>query len=93
MLLLVAVFRAGALGRGGRPECHRASCRFTTGAFGVVDATHVRLPRIGVVRCHETTLKLAERMAAGTARILAATISLSATLLAGPGTRRYGGHR
>ncbi len=33
------------------------SCRFTTGAFGLVDADrrHVKLPRVGVVRTHEST--------------------------------------
>jgi len=52
----------------------RRSCRFTTGTIGVVDDRHVRLPRIGVVRTAEATGKLAGRVAAGTARILSATI-------------------
>ena len=55
----------------------RLSCRFTTGAFGLVstDRRHVRLPRIGVVRTHESTRKLARRVEARTARIRSATIS------------------
>ena len=52
----------------------RRSCRFTTGSIGVVDDRHVRLPRIGVVRTAEATGKLAGRLAAGTARILSASI-------------------
>jgi putative transposase len=52
----------------------RRSCRFTTGAIRVVDDRHVRLPRIGVVRTAESTGKLAGRLAAGTARILSASI-------------------
>jgi len=33
------------------------SCRFTTGAFGMadIDRRHVKLPRIGLVRTHEST--------------------------------------
>src|SRR2546422_11016193 len=33
------------------------SCRFTTDAFGLVkaDRRHVKLPRIGVIRTHEST--------------------------------------
>ncbi|AOW92879.1 hypothetical protein BFN03_09825 [Rhodococcus sp. WMMA185] len=54
------------------------SCRFSTGAFGLADADrrHVRLPRIGIVRTHESTRKLARRVDAGTARIRSATVSL-----------------
>ncbi|MDT2006032.1 IS200/IS605 family element transposase accessory protein TnpB [Rhodococcus opacus] len=54
------------------------SCRFTTGAFGLVDTDrrHVKLPRIGMMRTHESTRKLARRVAAGTARIRSATVSL-----------------
>ena len=53
------------------------SCTFTTGAFGLVEADrrHVRLPKIGVVRTHESTRKLARRVEADTARILTATVS------------------
>jgi putative transposase len=41
------------------------SCRFTTGALGLVDMDrrHVKLPRIGVVRTHESTRRLARRAA------------------------------
>jgi putative transposase len=55
------------------------SCRFTTGAFGLAgDRRHVRLPRIGLVRTHESTRKLARRVERGTARIRSATVSLRA---------------
>jgi putative transposase len=51
-------------------------CRFTTGQIKVLpDRKHIQLPRIGVVRTHESTRKLARRLEQGTARILAATIS------------------
>jgi IS605 OrfB family transposase len=51
------------------------SCRFTTGAIRVeADRHHVTLPRIGSVRTHESTRKLARRLERGTARIMAATI-------------------
>lgn len=53
------------------------SCRFTTGSFGLVEADrrHVQLPRIGMVRTHESTRKLARRIEAGTARIRSATVT------------------
>ncbi|MDX3658772.1 IS607 family element RNA-guided endonuclease TnpB [Streptomyces sp. ID05-26A] len=52
------------------------SCRFTTGAFGLAeDRRHVKLPRIGLVRTHESTRKLARHVARGTARIRSATVS------------------
>ncbi|MGA7467038.1 IS607 family element RNA-guided endonuclease TnpB [Mycobacterium sp.] len=48
---------------------------FTTGALRVEpDRHHVVLPRIGRVRTHESTRKLARRLEAGTARILSATV-------------------
>jgi putative transposase len=54
----------------------RVACRFTTGAVRVLpDRKHVQLPRIGVVKTHESTRKLARRLEQGTARILAATIT------------------
>ncbi|MGH3810862.1 MAG: IS607 family element RNA-guided endonuclease TnpB, partial [Pseudonocardiaceae bacterium] len=54
----------------------RLTCRFTTGAVGLTaDRRHVRLPRIGLVRTHESTRKLARRIQAGTARIRSATLS------------------
>ncbi len=53
----------------------RNSFRYTTGRFGVSGRTRVQLPRIGHVRTHEPTGKLARKIEAGTARILAATVS------------------
>jgi putative transposase len=51
---------------------------FTTGALRVEpDRRHVVLPRIGRVRAHESTRKLARRLEAGTARILSATVSFT----------------
>jgi putative transposase len=50
------------------------SVRFTTGAIRVEpDRRHVRLPRVGAIRTHESTRKLARRVEAGSARILSAT--------------------
>jgi len=55
------------------------ACRFTTGAIKVLpDRKHVQLPRIGVLKTHESTRKLARRLEQGTARILAATIGRQA---------------
>ncbi|MGW6931198.1 IS607 family element RNA-guided endonuclease TnpB [Lentzea sp. NPDC054927] len=52
------------------------SCRFTTGAFGLTDdRRHVKLPRVGTVRTHESTRKLARHVERGTARIRSATVS------------------
>jgi len=53
------------------------SCRFTTGSLGLVDRDrrHVRLPRIGVVRTHESTRTLARHVERGTARIRSATVT------------------
>jgi putative transposase len=57
----------------------RVACRFTTGQIKVLaDRKHVQLPRIGVVRTHESTRKLARRLEQGSARILAATVSRTA---------------
>jgi putative transposase len=57
----------------------RDACRFTTGAIRVLsDRKHVQLPRIGVLKTHESTRKLARRLEHGTARILAATITRTA---------------
>jgi putative transposase len=54
----------------------RLSCRFTTGAFGLgTDRRHIQLPRIGQVRTHESTRRLARKVEAGTARIRSATLS------------------
>jgi transposase len=57
----------------------RPTCRFTTGAIRVEpDRHHVTLPKIGRIRTHESTRKLARRVEQGTARILSATISRNA---------------
>ena len=53
----------------------RLSCRFTTGAIRVEDATHVVLPRIGRIHIHESATALLGKVTAGQARILAATAS------------------
>jgi putative transposase len=54
----------------------RVACRFTTGQIQVLpDRKHVQLPRVGVLKTHESTRKLSRRLEQGTARILAATIS------------------
>ena len=56
---------------------HRSTptVRFTTGTIRVKpDRHHVRLPRLGVLKTHESTRKLARRLEAGTARILSATV-------------------
>ncbi|TMS55433.1 IS607 family element RNA-guided endonuclease TnpB [Mycobacterium sp. DBP42] len=51
------------------------SVRFTTGAIRVEpDRRHVTLPRLGAIRTHESTRKLARRLEAGSARILSATV-------------------
>jgi putative transposase len=48
---------------------------FTTGAVRVEpDRKHITLPRLGAIKTHETTRKLARRIQAGTARILKATV-------------------
>jgi putative transposase len=70
--------RAGA--SAGFPRFHsrrgRASVRFTTGTIRVeADRHHVTLPRLGTIRTHESTRKLARRIEAGTARVLSATIT------------------
>jgi putative transposase len=54
----------------------RASVRFTTGSIRVEpDRHHVVLPRLGRIKAHESTRKLARRVESGTARILSATLS------------------
>src|SRR5262249_39670673 len=66
-------------GRPGRKSKRRAtrSCQFTTGAIRVeADRHHVTLPRLGTIRTHESTRKLARRLGDGRARILRATIRL-----------------
>jgi putative transposase len=55
------------------------SVRFTTGIIRVeTDRTHITLPRLGAIKTHESTRKLARRIEAGTARILSATVRLEA---------------
>ncbi|GAA4263663.1 IS607 family element RNA-guided endonuclease TnpB [Dactylosporangium darangshiense] len=57
----------------------RRSARFTTGAIRVDPGyRHVVLPRLGRIRTHESTRKLARRVQAGTAQILSATVSETA---------------
>jgi putative transposase len=57
----------------------RDACRFTTGAIkSLPDRKHVQLPRIGVLKTHESTRKMTRRLEQGTARILAATITRTA---------------
>lgn len=53
----------------------RESWRITTGSFGVSGPTRIQLPRVGHVRTHEPTSKLARKIAAGQARVFAATVS------------------
>lgn len=49
--------------------------KFTTGVIRVEpDRKHVTLPRLGRVKAHESTRKLARRLEAGTARVLSATV-------------------
>ena len=44
----------------------REACRFTTGAIKVLDdRTHIQLPRIGILKTHESTRKLARRVEQG----------------------------
>ena len=59
-----------------RGRC-RDSFRFGTGAIRCAGAT-VTLPRLGIIRTHESTRKLARRLETGTARILSATVSRTA---------------
>jgi hypothetical protein len=59
-----------------RGKC-RDSFRFGGGVIRCAEAT-VTLPRLGTIRTHESTRKLARRLAGGTARILSATVSRTA---------------
>ena len=71
--------RAGPTVRFPRFKSKRGTWSYTvtTGAFGLAaqDRRHVQLPRIGLVRTHESTRKLARRIETDTARILKATVS------------------
>ena len=53
----------------------RPSIRFTTGAFRC-EARHAVLPRIGRVKLHEPGTRLADLVAAGTARVLAGFVAV-----------------
>lgn len=59
-----------------RGKC-RDSFRFSTGAIRC-DRTTVTLPRLGTIRTHESTRKLARRLESGAARILSASVSRTA---------------
>jgi transposase len=59
-----------------RGKC-RDSFRFSTGVMRCAGST-VTLPRLGAIGTHESTRKLARRLANGTARILSATVSRTA---------------
>ena len=49
--------------------------RFTTGTIRVeADRHHITLPRVGRLKTHESTRKLARRLEAGTARIMSVTV-------------------
>jgi putative transposase len=65
----------------GFPKCkRRGKCKDSfrlTGAIRCAGAT-VTLPRLGTLRTHESTRKLARRLDNGTARILSATVSRTA---------------
>src|SRR5690349_14897792 len=70
--------RAGR--RLGRPKFrskHRArrACQVHGTTIHVPDAHHVRLPKIGVIKTHESTRKLLRRIRKDTARIVRATMS------------------
>jgi putative transposase len=71
--------RATGFPRRKRKGRSRDACRFTTGQIKVLpDRKHVQLPRIGALKIHESTRKLARRLEQGTARILAATVTRTA---------------
>jgi putative transposase len=55
----------------------RDAFRLTTGALRCAGTT-VTLPKLGTIRTHESTRKLARRLGNGTARILSATVSRTA---------------
>jgi putative transposase len=59
-----------------RGKC-KDSFRFGTGVMRC-SGTTVTLPRLGTIRTHESTRKLARRLENGTARILSATVSRTA---------------
>lgn len=66
--------------RVGRPRFkakHRARKSFQVhgATLQVIDAHHVKLPKIGVVKTHESTRKLLRRITKNTARIIRGTVS------------------
>ena len=68
--------RLGFPRRKKRGRC-KDSFRFGGGVLRCAGST-VTLPRLGTIRTHESTRKLARRLANGTARILSATVSRTA---------------
>jgi putative transposase len=59
-----------------RRRGRRDACRFTTGTIRVLpDRHHVQLPRLGIIKSHESTRKLARHLERGSGRILSATVS------------------
>jgi putative transposase len=53
----------------------KPTIRFTTGAIRIEpDRTHVVVPRLGRIKTHESTRKLARHLERGTGRIVAATV-------------------
>ncbi|CAI7977942.1 transposase [Frankia sp. Hr75.2] len=56
----------------------RDSFRYTTGAYGPASDLQVKLPRLGRVKVHEAMGALTGRLAAGSARLLGATVSRTA---------------
>jgi putative transposase len=61
-----------------RRRGRRDSCRFTTGPIRIDDDRHLTLPRLGRLRSCESTSALLQRLEAGTARVLSATVSREA---------------
>ena len=71
--------RAGAVIGFARFKSRHRSVRFSTGVIRVEpDRHHITLPRIGRIRTHESTRKLARRVESGIARILSAAVSCRA---------------
>jgi putative transposase len=59
-----------------KPARARRSVRFTTGTIRAEPGRHhVTLPRVGTIKTHESTRKLARRIEQGTARVLSATVA------------------
>jgi putative transposase len=52
----------------------RLRFRYTTGSFGVASRTALKLPRVGQVRTHEHTDRLAGLLAGGDARVLSMSV-------------------